>query len=800
MYRITTPLASRHNPTDPPSPTHRSPPSREDSSPGGGLGDDHCVPPRDPITPASPTANPDDAKAAPEQARHAIRQGDYPAALRTLRPVAASDPESRFTQNLARNLAQLARHRPDVLSELGDPTDIEPYRLIVGPTGHPTVARTADGVTTPLAPKADPIAQLKSVAENLPTDPRAHGGFALIGAGDGYLLQYLAQQPDGLLGMQQAVYLIEPDPRLVCAMLHVLDHGGSGGAIAQGRFQWFVGEQWALRLAERFDREADLPRPASWIQSPPHGAEAAEAMRGVLKEDKHRQQQVSERLGARAADPARYDAERLAELFEGRGDRAPRALLLTSRFTTVLQYATQDTAAALEELGWETRMVKEADPWRRTTARLLAEAFDAFDPDMVFQIDHLRQELAEWFPNEVPFVCWIQDHLAHLTDAEAGRKLGRRDFVLTSVGPLYTDLYEYPARQVVGMAKLTRVPPRPAESEPTTNDLAYVSNASRTPAALREDLLANCAKAPKVRDAVAGACDELMSRYERGESVSELRVVGQLLDRAAAAVGIEFPSAAMRRSVVTHLFEGVNNALYRQQALGWAAQIAEDMGLSFALYGQGWDEHPDFARFARGPIAYGPELEATTRRTRINLQIVPYFCLHQRLLDGLVAGGFFLVRHHPTDDLLPGFSRLLETRFDPEVHSVEDARAAARGELRDELEWWLDRTRNIADIGFDVDIVQWVRGCQQADLLGRDAHALPDLGEVSFADADQLRERIDRFMNDSDAASRIAQRQRSAVETRLTYTAGVGRAVRNISALLRDEAAQGDAADAKRVA
>ena len=42
-------------------------------------------------------------------------------------------------------------------------------------------------------------------------------------------------------------------------------------------------------------------------------------------------------------------------------------------------------------------------------------------------------------------------------------------------------------------------------------------------------------------------------------------------------------------------------------------------------------------------------LEDLTRRSRINLQIVPFITLHQRLLDGLVAGGFFLVRDNPAD-------------------------------------------------------------------------------------------------------------------------------------------------------
>src|SRR4030095_12213459 len=97
---------------------------------------------------------------------------------------------------------------------------------------------------------------------------------------------------------------------------------------------------------------------------------------------------------------------------------------------------------------------------------------------------------------------------------------------------------------------------------------------------------------------------------------------------------------------LTHPF---HDALYRPQGLRWARAGAKELGLSLGLYGNGWDAHPEFARCARGPIAYGDELRDLTRRSAINLQIVPSLCLHQRLLDGLAAGGFFLVRENPND-------------------------------------------------------------------------------------------------------------------------------------------------------
>lgn len=771
----------------------------EDFSSARILGDDPFVSSQDPITnrdadAAADAGSPAGDASALETARAAIRAGDEVAALRTLRRAQLDTVEAHFTQNLARNLAALAKYRPDLRERLGDPLDLGPYRLVVGPTGHPIPALQEGDQVKPLTPGADPIARLHKLAGQIATDPQKCLGVAIAGIGDGYLLPYLAQQPDGLNGMQQAVYILETDLHLLRAALHVLDHSAAAGPIALGRFRWFIGEDAAAQLAEAFVADTALPTPNAFLEHPPRNGKLAGAVREAVEARKKATRSIVERIATRCADPQRYDARRLGELFRGEGDRPPRALLLTSRFTTVLQYATQDVADALHALGWETRTVKETQPWHRMTEAHLARQTHDADPDLVFQLDHLRHELSDWFPRDVPFVCWIQDNLSNLTDASAGEQISERDFVLTSVPQMYTELYRYPPRQCISMSKLTSVPERPASrpaavatADAAGDDLAFVSNASKTPQKHREELLAECSEAPRFRDALALASDELIEIYRRGNSVADLHGVGEILDRATRQAGIAFNSPAHRQGVVTRLFEGLNNALYRQQALHWARQIAEEKGLSLALYGKGWDEHPEFHPFARGPIAYGPELEDMTRRTRINLQIVPYFALHQRLLDGLVAGGFFLVRHHPTDVLLPGLANFLDHHLPDEARTLAEARAAASGETAKELESWVTRCAGMADLGVEIDVVQWVRSCQEAELLTGESEALPALSEVSFRGPAELSERVERFLGDPEAASRLANEQRRAVESRLTHEAGMRRMISSINERLQSE-------------
>ena len=89
-------------------------------------------------------------------------------------------------------------------------------------------------------------------------------------------------------------------------------------------------------------------------------------------------------------------------------------------------------------------------------------------------------------------------------------------------------------------------------------------------------------------------------------------------------------------------WQKLNNHLFRQQSLEWVTTIAQRRGWRLGLFGRGWEKHPRFAKFARGFVKPGADLEELVRSTRINLHLEPYACFtHPRLLSGLFAGGFF---------------------------------------------------------------------------------------------------------------------------------------------------------------
>lgn len=700
-----------------------------------------------------------------------IQRGGYVAAENQLEALDADDLNVATPRRLARNLAALEVHRPQVLAQLveaGLLAAVQRYPLAVTASGHPVPTRiNSEGKAMLLAAGQDPPTAAAAAVTEL-ADPIQRGdALCLADLVDGHVLTALAAaKPTLIVGQQQRIDVVEPDPHrvTVCLMLH--DWSQQDGPILDPRFDWYVGRKSLSTYEARLANEPMTMLPQAILGREKRRNAAHEMLVRCRQQIATQQAQWQRRIDRHYAD------FRCGALTVGQMTR-PKVLLVTSRFTTVLQYSTADCEQAFRKLGWRTRKLIEPSGTHRITTRAIAEALATFRPDLVFTIDKLRSHCESAFPEKLPYVCWIQDQLASFTNAQAGASIGPRDFVLSMVGPMYTRRWGYPARQIIPVPKLTRPPARPKAWTSDGDDLVYVSSASQRVETLLESF--------REHDLMRICAESIVAEYEAGRSLPTLWHVARIVDRVCAKHRCEL-TAEERSLAINQLMHPLNNALYRQQALRWVGEAADDLGLSFAIYGAGWDGHPDFARFARGPVAYGPELEQLTRRSKINLQIVPSFCLHQRLLDGLVAGGFFLVRQHPSDELLPKLIRQL----DPASRTVAEALEAA-GDRRGELEEALAEAECFADQGGPIDLVAWLRDCRQSELINDTGEALPHFDEIDFADAAGLRHRIQTYINAEDLRQEVSEAQRLAVEQRLSYTAGMRRMLKRVGRLLTEE-------------
>lgn len=717
-----------------------------------------------------------------------VRRQRWARAAETLALIQPRHVGIEMQWRLARNFADLQQNRPGVYRTLTTASQsASNCQPTISSSGAATLVQTLPGgQPVVLTPGGDPTVATPQIVEGLRDDLKRGRCLVLCGVGDGYLLTHLASHPVELqLGQQQCVHLIEPHTEVVMAAMMLHDWSGPTGPIQDRRFQWWVGETWMDDLHSALENDPYLPLPERPVRMSIAPDELDAMLRNVIAAVQESERKVAGRVKRRYAS---LDAAKLAMLFGDEPPRPPRVLLLTTRFSTVLQHSTRDLASAFEQAGWATRMPIEPSPYHRNSQRNLLRHLADFQPDLIVQIDHLRHEHGELFPPQVPFVCWIQDDLSNLTKRQAGAAVGPRDFVLTTSQAVYVNDFGYPQRQCIYMPKATRLPDLDGLPRVEAPDVVYVSNASGTVSSLVDQLSDEHASQPEVVQLIRAVSQYLSDGYARGECFYTAAEVQRVLLEQAGCLGMRMiDGGAFATKLAARLFATVNNALYRQQSIEWAVWACRSCGLSLGLYGAGWDAHPGFAEFARGPVQYGPDLEALTRSAKVNLQIVPYSCLHQRVFDGLAAGGFFLIREHPVDRLTLQFNAImqgiLQQGLGPE--STDDLRRLLRGASLEAFEDWLAQREQVVEHCGTDPVANFLAARRE----GRDFlySVLPGHDEVAFNSPDRLVRLIDAFKDDDAARGRVVGMQRDFVKRHYTYSAGLERALARMTNLLAAE-------------
>jgi hypothetical protein len=699
--------------------------------------------------------------------------------------LAEEDAGGRMKRNLCRNLAAMQEHRPGIYEQLMSSGVDNRYSVVASATGHPTVLCRKGDKQVGLSPNHRPLEGLAGVIGSLRAPYAAGEAMALLGVGDGYFLNHAAKNPPTLLlGGQQALYVLEPDVHglLACLMIH--DLSGENGPIEQKRFQWFVGEDWAESLRRRLLGDGMLPLPGFNVSL---GIHAPEMVGGVMEANRAVVEAYDDlNTKVKAAYEGFAWADVANRLMGNQGDCIkPRVGLVTTKFSTVLQYSTADVAEALEGMGFEVRIIIEPSAYHRLSKIAIRRMLAEFRPDLVMQIDHHRQEYGDLYPPQLLFVCWGQDHLPNLKSIAVGKKWTSADFLLTDAVPTYVNAYGYPRRQCIALPKLTRDEMEDVEPSADAPVISFVSNASHDPRRLLEQKLDELRPAPALQELVGECGRRILDVYEKGECVPTFVAVRECVQAAQREMGLAVGAREMEHYAnwLSHPF---NDALYRQQALIWAGEAADELSLSMGLYGKGWESHPTLGKYARGPVAYGRELAQLTRGSRINLQVVPFPCVHQRLLDGVMAGGFFLIREHPVDRAMPALLDFLhQNGMDSALHS-RDALARLSGADQERFVHLAEAVAACTKTSELDDPVEMARCFEEARIISPGEQIVPGFDEVAFHSARALREKIERFLNDPKAAERIVRQQAGSIRRRFTYPAGMRRVLDRVGRLLSE--------------
>lgn len=613
----------------------------------------------------------------------------------------------------------------------------------------------------------------------------------ILGVGLGAPLPWMHEaSARTFLDASALIYQIEPSYLALAAALHLCDWREP---IGDERVRLCCGPDAFDQLERQVRGDAwNLP-PGITVRTSPWDAEALRAGQprlATLQADvESAWRTLREEVGApyRGRDSAwwhRRYAEALRE-----GGPPLRVLGITSRFTTVLQYSVRDAMAAFEQLGCQTRTLIEPDVASILTPGCKLAMIRDFQPDLIFLIDHIRQGQAIGLIDGVPVVTWIQDRLEWLFCKETGEGIGPLDFCLGFNRQELIEQYGYPAERFLACEMASNrdaltaepdpgdLPDNPGEiDERFRCDLAFASNLSNRAGEYRE----RCARDdPTLLPLLDAMQDALAAMADRGGLNGALEVHA-FVSRMQEAVGIELPDA-LRAAVLREFVRPAVDRLIRLQTLDWAADWAEATGRRLHLYGNGWDAHPKFARYGRGYLEHGPELGRAFRAAKINLHAGVNHAFHQRVLDGLAAGGFFLIRRHAGD---------VWHRFHQTLREIIEARGLREGatihcdDLPPRLRAAWSEDRQLRGLPVDEPYGVGAAGLYSGDdpaSLGADHSPMaiwPDFWDVTFDSSEEMAERLEWFLQREDERHDLAMAMREQSRRHFSYKSLMSRLLR----------------------
>ena len=584
------------------------------------------------------------------------------------------------------------------------------------------------------------------------------------------------------------LFVVEADPLDLAAALCV---EANLPPLLDERTHLFVGERAMEELSELLRSNIGMNLPAYLICVPRDGGPVEKVLSAHLA-SMHEERSLLTRKIAAENDSYYRGRTRMdwANRIKGRDGEPLTVLGITSRFTTVLQYAMRDVKEAFERAGHRFEMLIEQNDHDLLQSHSFASAVAEHKPDIIFCIDHLRREYTVVLPANVPYVCWIQDLLPNLACVEAGRSIGPMDFYLSASTTDLVSAYEYPANRGQNVTMVTDQTLYSAEPLPRDElaghacDFSFVSNQSEPPHIFHERFCRDLHDHPEVR----GLCERLFNIMKRELMDSDHpgypRRAPDLLDEAQLPGGIEPAGANFTDAIARRYVQPLGELMFRQKAIEWVAAYCEAKGLKLHLYGHGWESHPSFAPYARGVAQNGRTLRAIYQASKINLQVNGYGCIHQRLLDGLAGGGFFLIRKTGID-LIAGHLRGI-CESDAVLAPGRKYRLEDSPELRPafEAEGLIAGGRMAAETTLDHVRLALLRELTEGRRVG--GAVFRDYQRIAFSCQDEFISLADQFLEDENARRDISTSMRDVVAQRFTYAALVAELLDFLSQRMSD--------------
>jgi hypothetical protein len=606
---------------------------------------------------------------------------------------------------------------------------------------------------------------------------------AFDGAGYGWvLLRALQSTHRTLHDFSCAIYIIEPD--FVSAAILLSLHDLKPWA---NRLRLFVGPQALDDFQNAMQHRLDWDIPANMVSERISPRPALDLQTTVAGITQARNRFDAVRLIELEAHYGAISLHQWADRFEAaaRGGQKLKVVGLTSRYTTVLQYSMAELGEAITAAGHEFILCKEPDDQSANVPELTT--ISAEKPDLIIMLSRLRSENPR-LPRNIPCLTWDQDNLPCMRTPAAREGLNPMTYIAGLGARLGYEELGWPRENCIltlGASATHRYHNRPAAHallEKHRCTFSYTSNASGTPRSVVEQCRGAYQKSPALLQVFDEIVEHILATSEAGRAWDTAHIQ-QLLDEHLATAR-QAITTNNRREMIMQL-RGISDRAFRHVALRWVSDYCKRNQKTLRLYGNGWEQHPEFALYAAGFLAPGEDMRALYQATDINLQIIETGFIHSRVLDGLAAGGFFL------------------SRFAPEARDLDHTQAARTAMTRRALETGcvtfsqLDASTDplIADAWAYARTVIPLGApnerCRMLDIWAAypsEEFLFPELDRITFGDEGQFIEMADRYLADADERCALAAGLRQTVLDQFSYDARWRQFVSGIAAGMRQAA------------
>lgn len=310
-----------------------------------------------------------------------------------------------------------------------------------------------------------------------------------------------------------------------------------------------------------------------------------------------------------------------------------RVLVQKVQNSTVIGYAADKMAKAFRDLGCSVRFDTEAGPYDRVVENATIRAINEFKPDMLFSVHNPF----EFDHRGIPAFTWVQDPVLNYDG-----KLNADNTVMPVLHNL-NYLYQGHGAKVLNIIPMAADPadyPRETGVVEPVYDLSFVSHVDR------------------------GNLDPDLFRILLPASVKYFEDGGQCSDWSVGRV-----EGLIRRHMGEHLLYNVAEVAkyfmayiervgFRVYWMRKIVSLVHRNGLRLGLFGRGWEEYPEFKRYAKGPTTLAQTREIF-RSTKVNLHLNPHLNMHQRVIESFLCGQFITFPEIMQDHTVTGICNYL---------------------------------------------------------------------------------------------------------------------------------------------